>query len=132
MLFETALQLIESRLKTNTGRHLTSVEKEILKAAWNKEPYNTVANSLYLSVGYIKDLAYPLWQQLSNSLGKKVNKNNFRNLLTEQSVISALSSDKIRASDIDQEEILLEILVLRESVSRTHIGITVVNRQLVS
>jgi len=98
----------------------------------SNEPHNTVANRLYLSVGYIKDLAYPLWQQLSDLFGKKVNKNNFRNLLTEQSAISTLSLEKIRASDIDQEQIWLEISVLSESVSRTHIGITVVNRQLVS
>ncbi|MBD2606939.1 hypothetical protein H6G81_20980 [Scytonema hofmannii FACHB-248] len=132
MLFETALQLIEARFEAKTGKHLTYLEKEILKAAWDNEPYNTVANSLYLSVGYIKDLAYPLWQQVSDLFGKKVNKNNFRNLLTEQSAISTVSSQKIQVSDIDQEEILLEILVSGGSGGITHIGITVVNPQLVS
>ncbi|MBW4625339.1 MAG: response regulator [Brasilonema octagenarum HA4186-MV1] len=102
MFFETALQLIEANLETKTGKHLTSPEKEILKAAWNNEPYNTVADSLYLSVGYIKDLAYPLWQQLSDLFEKKVTKNNFRNILTEQSAKSILTPTEIAACDIEQ------------------------------
>lgn len=100
MFFET-LQLIEARLEAKTGKHLTPPEKEILKAAWNNETYHTVADSLYLSIGYIKDLAYPLWQQLSDLLGKKVTKNNFRNIVIEPSAMSILSPEKIAANDIE-------------------------------
>lgn len=84
MSFEKALQLLEVSLEAKTGKLLTLAEKEILEAAWNDEPYNKVADSLHLSVGYIKDLAYELWQRLSDLLGQKISKNNFRNLILEQ------------------------------------------------
>ncbi|MDF5733795.1 MAG: response regulator [Rhizonema sp. PD38] len=103
MFLETALQLIEASLETKTGKHLTPPEKEILKAAWNNEPYNIVADKLHLSLGYIKDLAYCLWQQLSDLLGNKVTKYNFRNLLIDQGAIYTLTLEKIAASNIQQD-----------------------------
>lgn len=102
MTLEKALQLIEAALEAKTGKHLTPVEKQILKAARNNETYHQVADSLYLSVGYIKDLAYPLWQELSDLFGQKVTKNNFAKILQDQSSIATLALKKIEASDIEQ------------------------------
>ncbi len=102
MTVKKALQLLEAALEANTGKHLTPVEKEILKAAENNETYHQVADSLYLSVGYIKDLAYPLWQNLSDLFGQKVTKNNFAKILQDQSAIATLAPKKIEVSDIDQ------------------------------
>lgn len=86
MTFEEALQLVEVILEAKTGKQLALPEKEILKAAWENETYSSVADSLYLSVGHIKDLAALLWQRISDVIGEKVTKNNFRNLVKEQSV----------------------------------------------
>jgi CheY-like chemotaxis protein len=102
MNFEQALQLIESTLQTQAGKQLAPAEKEILKAAWNNETYSSVADSLYMSVGHIKDLAYPLWQGLSDLLGKKVTKNNFRHVLQEQNITPTLASETIETSNIDE------------------------------
>ncbi len=102
MSFEKALQLLEASLEAKTGKHLTLVEKEILEAAWNNEPYNKIANSLHLSIGHIKDLAYQLWQRLSNLLDRKIVKNNFRNLLLEQIDTHTLTLEEIEESDICQ------------------------------
>lgn len=102
MTVKKALQLLEAALEAKTGKHLTSVEKEILKAAQNNETYHQVADSLYLSVGYIKDLAYPLWQQLSDLFGQKVTKNNFAKILQDQGAIATLAPKKIETSDVDQ------------------------------
>ncbi|MBD2579320.1 response regulator [Oscillatoria sp. FACHB-1406] len=85
MTSEEALQLIEALLNAQTGKQLTLPEREILKAAWNNETYTTVAERLYLSLGYIKDLAAALWQCLSNVCGEKITKNNFRRIMEEQS-----------------------------------------------
>ncbi|MBO3457303.1 response regulator [Aetokthonos hydrillicola Thurmond2011] len=103
MSFEGVLKHIEAILEAKLGKHLTPPEKQILQAAWNNETYNKVADSLYLSVGHVKDLAYPLWQQLSNVFGKKISKNNFRNILQEQSALSSLTLEKIQASYIEQD-----------------------------
>ncbi len=95
MTFEEALQLVEVILEAKTGKQLALPEKEILKAAWENETYSSVADSLYLSVGHIKDLAALLWQRISDVVGEKVTKNNFRNLVEEQSVAPTLASGKI-------------------------------------
>lgn len=86
MTIKEALQLTEATLKSTTGKELTYLEKEILKAAWNNETYSKVADTLRLSHGHIKDVASVLWHRLSDAFGEKIAKNNFRQ------VIQALSS----------------------------------------
>jgi hypothetical protein len=81
MTSEESLQLIEVTLESKTGKQLTPPEKEIIKAAWDNETYSNVAESLYLSVGYIKDLAYILWQRLSDIFDHKITKNNLRRVI---------------------------------------------------
>lgn len=89
MTFEEALKIIEETLATKTETELTTPEKEILKAAWDNETYVRVAESLYLSVGHVRDLASLLWQRLSDAFGEKLIKNNFRYVLRQRAKISA-------------------------------------------
>jgi CheY-like chemotaxis protein len=95
MTFEEALEFIESALKSNTSKPLNFLEQEILKAAWKNATYSALAESLYLSVGHIKDLAAILWQRLSDVMGEKVTKNNFRSLLEKQSTTTARAEVKV-------------------------------------
>lgn len=88
MSSEQALEFIEAALYTKTSKKLTLVEKEIFKAAWENQTYTTVATNLYLSVGHVKDVAYKLWQLLSDILGEKVTKTNLRLLLAKLNVAS--------------------------------------------
>ena len=104
MTIEEALKWVESTLEAKTGKQLTPPEKEILKAAWDNETYNAVAESLYMSVGHIKDLAYPLWKRLSDLLGSKVTKNNFRRLLLEQSATPTHIPPEIAESDAERTQ----------------------------
>ncbi|MEG4115158.1 MULTISPECIES: response regulator [unclassified Microcoleus] len=112
MTFEEALEFIESALESKTSKPLNFLEQEILKAAWKNATYSAVADSLYLSVGHIKDSSSLLWQRISDVMGEKVSKNNFRSLLEKQSTTSAIADAKgeliMRAaaggSDIDQLE----------------------------
>ena len=89
MTLEEAIEWVESTLESKTGKKLTAPEKGILKAAWEDEPYSAVADSLYMSVWHIKDLASLLWKRLSDLLEEKVTKNNFRYLLLQRSANSA-------------------------------------------
>jgi hypothetical protein len=95
MTFEEALEFIESALESKTSKTLTLLEKEILKAAWKNATYSALAESLYLSVGHIKDLAAILWQRISDVMGEKVTKNNFRSLLEKQSTTTDLAEAKV-------------------------------------
>ncbi len=104
MTFEEALPWVESILEAKTGKQLTPPEKEILKAAWDNETYNAVADSLYMSVGHIKDLASLLWKRLSDLLGLKVTKNNFRRLLLERNITPTVALPQIEESAADHTE----------------------------
>jgi DNA-binding response OmpR family regulator len=95
MTFEEALEFIASALESKTSKPLNFLDQEILKAAWNNATYSALAESLYLSVGHIKDLAAILWQRLSDVMGEKVTKNNFRSLLEKQSTTTDLAEVKV-------------------------------------
>ncbi|MFM9267004.1 response regulator [Tychonema sp. BBK16] len=112
MTFEEALEFIEAALESKTSKPLNFIENEILKAAWENTTYSAVADSLYLSVGHIKDSSSLLWQSLSNVIGEKVTKNNFRSLVEKQSTTSTIANAKgdlefaapSQGSDIDELE----------------------------
>ena len=104
MTFEEALAWIESTLQSQIDKQLTEPEKAILKAAWEQKTYSTVADNLFLSLGYVKDLASLLWKCLSNLLEAKVTKSNFRYLFLEGSTTSNHILPEIGAWDIYQRE----------------------------
>jgi CheY-like chemotaxis protein len=106
MNFESALDLVGSLLKTQTGKPLTDSEKEILKAAWENQTYNNISENLYLSLGHIKDLASLLWKRISNVMGVKVTKSNFRYLLDKQDLINNHNTSHIE--ELENEEIEAE------------------------
>ncbi|MEG4010004.1 response regulator [Microcoleus sp. Pol11C1] len=95
MIFEEALEFIEAALESKTSKTLSLLEKEILKAAWENATYSVLADSLYLSIGHIKDLAAILWQRLSDVMGEKVTKNNFRSLVEKPSTTIAIVEAKV-------------------------------------
>lgn len=111
MTFQEALEFIEAALEFKTSKTLSLLEKEILKAAWKNANYSAVADSLYLSVGHIKDLAALLWQRLSDVMGEKVTKNNFRSLVEKQTTTSAIANPKgefitiVAAEESDSDEL---------------------------
>lgn len=102
MTSEEGLQFIEATLESKTGKQLTPPEKEILKAAWDNETYSSVAERLYLSIGYIKDLASMLWQCLSDAFGEKITKNNLRRIIETLCTTSTLPEEEIAENDTDE------------------------------
>jgi DNA-binding response OmpR family regulator len=114
MTFAEALELIESALESKTGKPLNFLEQEILKSAWENANYSVVADSLYLSVGHIKDSSSLLWQRISDVMEKKVTKHNFRSLVEKQNTTTAIADAKVevepmaidaaRGGDIDELE----------------------------
>ena len=114
MTFAEALELIESALESKTGKPLNFLEQEILKSAWENANYSVVADSLYLSVGHIKDSSSILWQRISDVMEKKVTKHNFRSLVEKQNTTTAIADakfevepmaiDAARGGDIDELE----------------------------
>ncbi|MGL5508138.1 MAG: response regulator, partial [Microcoleaceae cyanobacterium] len=98
----------DNLLTSKRGKELALTEREILQAAWYNKTYLTIADDLYLSEGYIKDLAYRLWQQISHILQVKVTKSNFRQMMEKQNFQSssnATTPEKvINRDNIDQND----------------------------
>lgn len=126
MTFEEAINWVESK----TGKKLTVPEKGILKAAWENEPYNAVADSLYLTVGHIKDLASLLWKRLSNLLGEKVTKSKFRYLLLQQSATSTQSYINIMENNTYEAETPKgNILIVDDLIDNLHFLYDILTKQ---
>ena len=130
MTREEALLFIEATLEAKTGKQLSAPEKEIFKAAWSKETYNSVADSLYLSSGHIKDLASVLWQHLSDALGEKVTKNNLRRLVEKLSGTPTLAPEKIEEIETYQnEEAKGSILIVDDLIENLRFLTDVLSKQ---
>jgi CheY-like chemotaxis protein len=130
MTFEEATQWVDSTLESKTGKKLTVPEKEILKAAWENETYNAVADSLYMSVGHIKDLASLLWKRLSDLIGEKVTKSNFCHLLLQRNAASTQSFINIVENDTYQtEDPKGNILIVDDLIENLHFLYDILTKQ---
>lgn len=84
MYFEIkeAIKVANQVLLANTGRNLTDVEILVLKGAWEREEYDQIAAKHQYATSYIgQDIAPKLWKTLSDALGEKVKKSNFKEAL---------------------------------------------------
>jgi hypothetical protein len=68
------------------------VQKAILRGTWQDQKYVKIAEELHPSEGHVRDIPLELWKILSEVLGKKVNKSNFRSTL-QRSHFSVIYSD---------------------------------------
>jgi DNA-binding transcriptional ArsR family regulator len=76
---EEALEFVDHLALTTTGKHLDSLQKAILRGAWNNQKYKEIAAELHRSEKYVKELGFKLWKLLSVALGEEqVSKANFR------------------------------------------------------
>ncbi|ACK69682.1 WD-40 repeat protein [Gloeothece citriformis PCC 7424] len=79
MNFENGLELANEAVLNRLGRQLSLVEEAILKGSWEGQTYEEIAQATNYSVDYLKRHIGPqLWKLLSEVLGEKVNKTNFR------------------------------------------------------
>ncbi|MEY4519930.1 MAG: hypothetical protein RLZZ499_2530 [Cyanobacteriota bacterium] len=78
MTVEEALILIKQVFK---NRRLNKIQEIILRQCWDGFSYSEIAYSAKYDLGYVKDVGSKLWRSLSEALGEKVTKNNFRLVL---------------------------------------------------
>ncbi|NES83334.1 MAG: hypothetical protein F6K10_19070 [Moorea sp. SIO2B7] len=69
---------IDELLYDSTGKHIDSLQVDILKGVLNGKKYKEIAKESQYSASYVKDEAYKLWQFLSDTLGEDINKSNFK------------------------------------------------------
>lgn len=64
--WEEIQNLVNMLVLRHTGKHLSDIEIEVLRGAWQGKSYEEIAEQLFRSVSYInKDVGYRLWKKLS-------------------------------------------------------------------
>jgi hypothetical protein len=80
--WEQVKAIADEVIFTRFQEHLKDVEIDILHSSWKNLTYEEMAENYHLSVNYLRgDIGHKLWQKLSDALGEKVTKNNFKEAL---------------------------------------------------
>ncbi|MGD1854239.1 MAG: NB-ARC domain-containing protein [Leptolyngbyaceae cyanobacterium] len=78
---DTAIEFTDSLLYEKTGQHLSDLQCCILQQVWGGKTYRAIAALAGYSEGHIKDVASQLWRLLSDVLGERITKGNYRSRL---------------------------------------------------
>ncbi|MEG3845875.1 AAA-like domain-containing protein [Microcoleus sp. herbarium19] len=66
----------------NTGKYLSDIEMKVLQGSWEGKSYDEIAKLYGYSAEYLnKDVGNKLWHKLSEALGEKITKKNFKEAL---------------------------------------------------
>ncbi|MEO1428911.1 MAG: tetratricopeptide repeat protein [Cyanobacteria bacterium J06633_8] len=114
ILFQEVLTLVENLIMSRTGKHLSNIEVLVLRGSWQGHKYNQIATEGGYTDEYLKnDIGPKLWKRLSQGLGKKVTKNNFKAILEQH--IYQQQKDKLA----DNNFLSKDLLITKNKLSRT-------------
>ena len=86
--FDEALKIANNLTYSRMQRNLTDVETAIIEGAWHKLDYGKIAEENNYTLSYIsQDVAPKLWKLLSEALGERVKKNNFKRTNQKYTII---------------------------------------------
>lgn len=97
MDIEDALLFTDTLVFNHTGLHLSDLQQAMLRESWSwqRQSYDQIADTYGYSPTYLKhDVGPKLWKLLSEVIGEKVNKKNFRAAIERQFHSSAVSHTK--------------------------------------
>lgn len=81
-----AIKIANQAFLLKLNRNLTDVEILVLEGAWNREEYDQIAAKHQYATSYISQNVAPnLWKNLSDALGEKIKKSNFKEALKRYS-----------------------------------------------
>ncbi len=100
MRIEEALVVLDSLM----GREqLTHLQETVFCRAWDGQTYEQIANTAGYDSDYVKLVGSQLWQSLSDHVGQRVTKNNFRVVLRQQMGREDGSSEAFSPRKVDQK-----------------------------
>ena len=73
-----ALELANKLMFDSNSRHLDDLERSIVEGVYYGKKYKQIANEYSCSESHATDVAADLWKALSDALGEKVKKANFK------------------------------------------------------
>lgn len=66
----------------STGKYLSDIEMKVLQGSWEGKSYDEIAKTYGYSAEYLnKDVGNKLWHKLSEALGERITKKNFKEAL---------------------------------------------------
>ena len=80
-MVEAALAIADRLIFANTGKHLSDLQSTILRKVWQGKRYLDIAREYGCTEGHAKDIGSQLWKLLSQALGERVTKTNFRSVI---------------------------------------------------
>jgi hypothetical protein len=86
--FETVLHLVDHSIRPS---YLNSTQEMVLRGVWNGKTYAEIACQYNYDSEYIKGVGCNLWQILSRTFDKQINKSNFVPFMRQQ--VAQLSVD---------------------------------------
>lgn len=82
MKFDEALATIDAVIFAKTGKHLSDAQRAVLQGTWSRRKYREIAAEYRCTPEYLKqDVGPKLWRLLSEELGERVSKTNFRSVV---------------------------------------------------
>ncbi|GAX34655.1 AAA-like domain-containing protein [Nodularia sp. NIES-3585] len=79
---DEAIKIANEAVLKKFYRSLTDIEIIVIKGAWEREEYDQIAAKNQYATSYIsQDIAPKLWKLLTDALGEKVRKSNFKEAL---------------------------------------------------
>jgi WD40 repeat protein len=78
MTADEALALLDRLLQAQS---LRDIQEQVFRHAWEGRTYPDMAEQIGYDTGYIRDIGYELWRQLTQVLGEPVTKNNLQAVL---------------------------------------------------
>ncbi len=105
MTTEEALNIADQAISALTGKFLTDLQSELLKASWKNQTYEDFAEAHGYCLDYVKkDVGSQLWRLLSEGLGEKVTKKNFRQALERHKELQILLNSQEKAKRRDRSD----------------------------
>ncbi|MEG5138783.1 MULTISPECIES: NB-ARC domain-containing protein [unclassified Microcoleus] len=81
MNLKEMLHLADNIVFEKTGQHLDDLQEAVLKGTLERETYKHIAKEFDCSESGVRNTGSELWQILSEKLGEKVSKTNFRSAM---------------------------------------------------
>lgn len=85
MDIEKILEITDAAIFVKKKEHLTDIQRSIILGSWEDQTYDEIAANCYREPQHIKNVGAKFWKLLSDALGEKVTKTNFRSALERRS-----------------------------------------------
>ena len=111
MNLKEMLNLADEIIFTKSGQHLDDLQKAILRGTLQRKTYKEIAKNIDCSESRIREIGAELWETLSEELGEKVKKTNFRAAMErlQISIFSHFAQDNVHISNVNFCGELLQI-----------------------